>query len=109
MNSTKLASRLGTILLTAVLIWPSGARALTTVEAPTNSDGTQRFTDPDDRVQNNLGGASGQSPRGWSFQVGPAPGTSPAPALQGGAVSDPNSPYYRPASPGMFRGPGMPR
>jgi hypothetical protein len=84
-------------LLAAVASVP--ARALTTMEAPVNTDGSQRFADPDDRIQNNFsGGQNGQTPRGFSVQIRPSDRSS----------SDPSSPYYRPISPpGMFWAPGL--
>jgi hypothetical protein len=75
------------------------ARALTTMEAPLNADGSQRFADPDERTQNNFsGGQNGPAPRGFSVQIRPSDRSS----------SDPTSPNYRPVSPpGMFWAPGL--
>jgi hypothetical protein len=85
------------VLLATVASAP--ARALTTMEAPVNTDGSQRFADPDERIQNNFSGEqNGQTPRGFSIQIRPSDRSS----------SDPSSPYYRPISPpGMFWAPGL--
>ena len=98
MASTRFSIWLSALALVAsVAIAP--AYALTTMDAPVNSDGSQRFADPDDRVQNNFTGGQGdQARRGFSVQIRP----------EGRTSSDPNSPYYRPVSPpGMFWAPGL--
>lgn len=98
MTPSRFSIWLGTAAVAAALAVGS-AHALTTMEAPVNMDGSQRFADPDERIQNNFSGGQGdQSPRGFSVQVRPADQTS----------TDPRSPNYRPLSPpGMFWAPGL--
>ena len=97
MISPRFSIWLGTVaFLAAMAVVP--AYALTTMEAPVNTDVSQRFADPDGRRSNFSGDQGDQTPRGFSVQVRPADRPS----------NDPNSPNYRPlAPPGMFWAPGL--
>jgi hypothetical protein len=91
------------------------AHALTTMQAPVNSDGSH-FADPDGQAQNNFsGGQDSQSQKGFHFQVGPEAGSGSGtyvPSARYGApnaLTDPSSPYAQPMAPPMFWGPGSRR
>lgn len=100
------------VILAGVAVAP--AYALTTMQAPVNSDGSN-FVDPDQQSHRNFTGSSqnSQSQSGLHFEVRPGSSNGGAYGSSGGptgpnALTDPSSPYAAPM--GTFWGPpGMRR
>ena len=79
------------VVAVLIVLAPQAALAWSERPAPTNQDGSSKFSDPDERVERMTGRSdSGDQSRtsafgrqdggsGWSFSAGPRPSGSPSP------------------------------